>query len=69
LTSADQRLLLARRGLDAISPLATLDRGYAIVTGPDGRALLDAGELRAGDAIEARLKRGVLRATVTGTRE
>jgi exodeoxyribonuclease VII large subunit len=64
-----QRLLLAQRGLDAISPLATLERGYAIVTGADGRALQDAAEVQAGDAIEARLKRGVVRATVTGRRE
>jgi exodeoxyribonuclease VII large subunit len=69
MTRADQRLLLARRGLDSISPLATLERGYAIVTGPDGRALLDAAEVRVGDTVEARLRRGVLRATVTGARE
>jgi exodeoxyribonuclease VII large subunit len=69
LVRAEQKLLLARRGLDAISPLATLDRGYAIVTGPDGQALMDASEVRAGDAIEARLKRGIVRATVTGWRE
>jgi exodeoxyribonuclease VII large subunit len=69
LVRADQRLLLARRGLDSISPLATLERGYAIVTGPDGRALLDATDVRNGDAIEARLRRGIVRATVTGTRE
>jgi exodeoxyribonuclease VII large subunit len=69
LVRADQRLLLARRGLDSISPLATLERGYAIVTGPDGRALLDATDVRNGDTIEARLKRGIVRATVTGTRE
>lgn len=62
---SEQRLRLAQRGLDAISPLATLERGYAIVAGPDGRALQDAGEVRAGDMIEARLKRGRLRATVT----
>jgi exodeoxyribonuclease VII large subunit len=66
---AEQRLLLARRGLDAISPLATLDRGYAIVTGPDGRALQDAQDVRPGDAIEARLRRGILTATVTGRRD
>ena len=42
---------------------------HAIVTGPDGHALLDAGEVRAGDAIEARLRQGIVRATVTGTRE
>jgi exodeoxyribonuclease VII large subunit len=67
-TRATQALLLAQRSLDAISPLATLERGYAIVTGPDGRALQDAGEVKPGDAIEARLKRGVLRATVTAAR-
>jgi exodeoxyribonuclease VII large subunit len=59
-----QRLLLAQRGLDAISPLATLDRGYAIVTNAKGEVLQDAAEVRAGDAIEARLKRGVVRAVV-----
>jgi exodeoxyribonuclease VII large subunit len=69
LARTEHRLLLARRGLDAISPLATLERGYAIVTGPDGRALQAAAEARVGDAIEARLKRGVLSATVTDVRE
>jgi exodeoxyribonuclease VII large subunit len=64
-----QRLLLVQRGLDAISPLATLERGYAIVTGPDGQALQDATDVQPGDVIEARLKRGVVRATVTGRRE
>ncbi len=69
LTRATQRLLLAQRGLDAISPLATLDRGYAIVTGPDGHALQDAAQVKAGDVIEARLKRGTLHAQVTGIRQ
>lgn len=67
LARATHRLLLLQRGLDAISPLATLDRGYAIVTGADGHALLDASQARTGDVIEARLKRGTLRAQVTGT--
>jgi exodeoxyribonuclease VII large subunit len=66
---AEQRLQLAQRGLDAISPLATLERGYAIVTAADGRVLQDAAEARPGDAIEARLKRGVLQAKVTGARD
>jgi exodeoxyribonuclease VII large subunit len=69
LTRAEQRLRLALRGLAAMSPLATLDRGYAIVTGADGRALLDAAEVKPGDTIEARLKRGCVQAVVTGTRE
>lgn len=69
ITRVEQRLRLASRALDAISPLATLERGYAIVTGPDGQALQDARQVQPGDAIEARLKRGLLRATVTGRRE
>ncbi|MEO8316113.1 MAG: exodeoxyribonuclease VII large subunit, partial [Pseudomonadota bacterium] len=69
LTRVTQRLLLAQRELDAISPLATLERGYAIVTGPDGSALQDAATLTVGDVIEARLKRGTLRAQVTDKRE
>ena len=60
-----QRLLLAQRALDAISPLATLLRGYAIVTGPDGLPLQDAAQVKAGDVIEARLARGRVRAKVT----
>jgi exodeoxyribonuclease VII large subunit len=68
LTRTRQRLLLAQRGLDAISPLATLERGYAIVTGPDGNALQDAAGVKVGDVIEARLTRGTLQATVTSKR-
>jgi exodeoxyribonuclease VII large subunit len=67
-TRAQQRLLLAQRGLDAISPLATLDRGFAIVTRPDGSVVQDAASLSPGDAIEARLARGVVQAQVTKTR-
>jgi exodeoxyribonuclease VII large subunit len=69
LARMDQRLKLAQRGLDAISPLATIERGYAIVTGPDGNVLQDAADVKPGDAIEARLRRGVLRATVTGAKD
>ena len=59
-----QRLQLAQRHLDAISPLATLQRGYAIVTGPDGQALLDESQVKPGDVIEARMARGRIRAQV-----
>jgi exodeoxyribonuclease VII large subunit len=62
---AGQRLQLAQRGLDAISPLATLERGYAIVTRADGSVLQDAADVNAGDEIEARLKRGSVRARIT----
>jgi exodeoxyribonuclease VII large subunit len=53
-----QRLELAARALNAVSPLATLDRGYAIVLDAGGRALQDAAKLRPGDRVTARLARG-----------
>jgi exodeoxyribonuclease VII large subunit len=59
-----QRLQLAQRHLDAISPLATLQRGYAIVTGPGGEALMDESQVKPGDTIEARVARGRIRAQV-----
>lgn len=61
-----QRLALAARTLDAVSPLATLQRGFAIVTrGSDGALLRDAAAVAEGELIEARLARGRLQARVT----
>ena len=61
------RFELARRSLDAVSPLATLARGYAIVTRQaDGTLVTDAAAVAHGDEIEARLANGTLRARVTG---
>jgi exodeoxyribonuclease VII large subunit len=52
-------------GLDAMSPLKVLARGYAIATTEDGRAVRDAGEVNVGDALELRVARGRIGATVT----
>lgn len=53
------------RALHAVSPLATLERGFAIVTRADGTdALTDAAGLQPGDRIRARLARGALEAEV-----
>jgi exodeoxyribonuclease VII large subunit len=60
-----ERLTLLMRTLNAVSPLATLDRGYAIVTSPEGAVLRDAAEAPPGTVVEARLASGRLRATVT----
>ena len=66
LSRAQHRLALAQRALNAVSPLATLTRGFAIVTRAAGGALLtDAAAVPAGEEIEARLARGSLRARVT----
>ena len=62
------RLALAQRALHAVSPLATLTRGFAIVTSADGRVLSDAAAAAVGEDIEARLSRGTLTARVTGAK-
>lgn len=58
------RYLLAARGLDTVSPLATLQRGYAIVSDASGNVLTDVTAVKSGAAIHARLARGELTATV-----
>jgi len=56
--------------LDAVSPLATLSRGYAIVSrADDGRLVRSHRDVKAGERIEARLGEGRLLATVEETRE
>ena len=71
LNALEQRLALASRTLDAVSPLATLGRGFAVVSRvDDGSVLRDAAQAPAGTQIEARLAKGRLRATVISpTRE
>ena len=63
-----RRLELACRSLDTISPLATLQRGYAIVSQlPERRILRQAASVKAGDRLEARLAEGTLVCTVDTT--
>jgi exodeoxyribonuclease VII large subunit len=64
-TGAAQRLALAQRALDAVSPLATLARGFAIVKRADGTVLTDAAAVAVGEEIEASLASGKLTARVT----
>jgi len=63
---ARERLLPLVRTLQAVSPLATLERGYAIVSVEGGGILRDAAEATPGTIIEARLARGSVRAKVEG---
>ena len=65
LTALQQRLALASRTLDAVSPLATLGRGFAVVSRvSDGKLLRDASDVPVGEEIDARLAEGRLRAKV-----
>jgi len=64
------RLELAMRGLHAVSPLATLERGYAIVEDAStGKVLLRASDTSPGDDVRARLSHGELIATVTSIKD
>lgn len=55
--------------LNALSPYATLERGYSIVRGPDGTVLRDARNAKSGDQISVRLQRGEIGARVDSVRD
>ncbi|HEX6997747.1 MAG TPA: exodeoxyribonuclease VII large subunit [Gammaproteobacteria bacterium] len=67
LADAAGRLALATRALESLSPLATLERGYAIVARRGGGILTDAGSVAVGTELEVRLARGRLGAVVDRT--
>jgi exodeoxyribonuclease VII large subunit len=50
----------------ALSPLATLERGYAVVQRADGAVVRKPDEVAPGDPLSLRLAGGVLAATVSG---
>src|ERR1700691_28517 len=52
------------RALEALSPLAILERGYALVFDSAGQLVKDAGLVKAGDEIRARVARGEIAAVV-----
>jgi exodeoxyribonuclease VII large subunit len=64
LRRARERLQPLVRTLNAVSPLATLERGYAIVSREDGSILRNAADAAPGSIIEARLRIGKVRAKV-----
>jgi exodeoxyribonuclease VII large subunit len=51
--------------LESLSPIAILERGYALVFDSEGKLLKDTSRVDVGDAISARLARGELYATIT----
>jgi exodeoxyribonuclease VII large subunit len=52
------------RALEMLSPLAILERGYALVFDGAGQLVKDAGQVKVGEEISARVARGEIRATV-----
>ena len=68
--AAKARVDLAMRALNTVSPLATLERGYAIVMrSADGRLLRSSSQVRSGEDIEARLSEGRVIARVKDIKE
>ena len=55
--------------LESLSPLAILERGYALVFDSQGRLLKDVNGLKLGDEISARLAHGEFQAAVTKKQE
>lgn len=70
LQQKQQALLSLTRTLDAISPLGTLARGYAIATHqPTGQILHDISQAAIKDSVSIKLAKGSLSATITNKSE
>jgi exodeoxyribonuclease VII large subunit len=57
------------RALEMLSPLAILERGYALVFDGEGKLVKDAAQVKAGEEIRARVARGEIEAVVKGSGE
>ncbi len=65
--AARARLDIITKGLEAVSPVATLQRGYSIITKEDGSLVNDSAQVSKGDLITAQLSKGQIAATVKET--
>ncbi|MGE4658168.1 MAG: exodeoxyribonuclease VII large subunit [Gammaproteobacteria bacterium] len=70
LSAYSTKLIVAQRALNAVGPLHTLERGYAIVSRQDtGGIVRNAASVSPGTGIAVRLAQGTLGATVDDTQE
>ncbi len=53
--------------LGGANPLAVLQRGFSIVTGPDGELIRSVKQVKQGDYVEIRVRDGTIAANVTGS--
>jgi len=63
LTAASNRWKIAARALDTVSPLATLERGFAVVKHKN-KVVTDATVLASGDQIETQVARGTIHSKI-----
>ena len=66
LASERQQLTRSRATLTALSPQATLDRGYALLKTPSGALITSSAQIKKGDLIEGILASGRMVAQVVG---
>lgn len=64
IVSARSELLRMRAQLAALDPSAVLERGYAILTDPKGRALGGVAAMKTGDAVNIRMRDGTAGAVI-----
>ena len=69
LQEARERLGLAAASLDALSPLAVLQRGYAIAQDAAGKPVRDAAAVKVNDRVSVRLAKGRLNTRVEAVEE
>ena len=62
------RIAMANARLSAISPLATLERGYAVVRSADGHVISSINAVAPGEAVVVQVADGTFDAQVTETR-
>ena len=65
LDRARSNLKIAERGITAVSPQATLDRGYAIVRGKDGNLIRSVNHIQAADQLDVQVSDGQFQVVVT----
>lgn len=68
ITSLKQQMNASLSTLHAVSPLATLDRGYAIASSKS-KILFSTQQVSAGDPVEVRLAQGILTCEVTAIKD
>jgi len=66
IAALQQKLARQAEVLNAVSPLSTLSRGYAIITTQQGMAVTDSKQVNVGETLNAQLHQGNLTCTVQG---
>lgn len=69
MNAAKQRFSISYSQLEAVSPLATLARGYSVTSAPDGSALKKTKQIKVGDVLKTRLSDGWVESSVSNIKK